>query len=94
MRRRTKGTHKRNTDPMLHSLRCGARTRGGTPCRSPAVGGKRRCRMHGGAKGSGAPIGNQNALKHGAFTKEALRERAKTRALIRAALKLAAELED
>jgi uncharacterized protein YjcR len=50
--------------------------------------------MHGGAKGSGAPIGNQNALKHGAFTKEALRERAKTRALIRAALKLAAELED
>ncbi len=29
--------------------RCGARTRGGAPCRGPAVRGKRRCRMHGGA---------------------------------------------
>jgi uncharacterized protein YjcR len=26
--------------------------------------------MHGGAKGSGAPIGNQNALKHGAYSGE------------------------
>jgi len=26
--------------------------------------------MHGGAKGSGAPLGNKNALKHGMFTKE------------------------
>ena len=24
--------------------------------------------MHGGAKGSGAPIGNKNALKHGMYT--------------------------
>ena len=24
--------------------------------------------MHGGAKGSGAPIGNENALKHGMYT--------------------------
>ena len=28
--------------------RCGARTRAGCPCRSPAVRGKQRCRMHGG----------------------------------------------
>ena len=28
--------------------------------------------MHGGAKGSGAPVGNQNALKHGLYTKENL----------------------
>lgn len=27
--------------------------------------------MHGGAKGSGAPIGNGNALKHGMYTGEA-----------------------
>jgi uncharacterized protein YjcR len=27
--------------------------------------------MHGGAEGSGAPIGNQNALKHGLYTREA-----------------------
>ena len=25
--------------------------------------------MHGGAKGSGAPIGNTNAFKHGMYTK-------------------------
>jgi uncharacterized protein YjcR len=28
--------------------------------------------MHGGAKGSGAPKGNQNALKHGLYTAEAI----------------------
>ena len=27
--------------------------------------------MHGGAKGSGAPKGNKNALKHGLYTAEA-----------------------
>jgi hypothetical protein len=48
------GNHPRNTGPMLSSLRCGAKTRSGKPCRSPAVAGKRRCRMHGGAPGSGA----------------------------------------
>lgn len=47
--------------------RCGARTRSGGPCRSPAVHGNRRCRMHGG-KGSGAPRGNRNAWKHGAHS--------------------------
>jgi glucans biosynthesis protein len=31
--------------------------------------------MHGGAAGSGAPIGNQNALKHGMYTREAIAER-------------------
>lgn len=64
------GAHPRNTGPMRASLRCGARTRKGTSCQAPAVSGKRRCRMHGGAKGSGAPPGNQNALKHGRTTAE------------------------
>ena len=41
------------------------------PCMSPAVSGKKRCRMYGGAPGSGAPIENQNALKSGLFTREA-----------------------
>ncbi|MGA2843465.1 MAG: HGGxSTG domain-containing protein [Steroidobacteraceae bacterium] len=67
--------HLRNTGAMLSSPRCGARTRSGKPCRSPAVSGKRRCRMHGGAPGSGAPRGNKNALKHGNFTREAIAER-------------------
>ncbi|WP_296539710.1 HGGxSTG domain-containing protein [Rhizorhabdus sp.] len=47
--------------------RCGARTRAGHPCRSPAVAGHQRCRMHGG-RGSGAPRGNRNAYKHGLHT--------------------------
>jgi glucans biosynthesis protein len=59
-------------EPMLNSRRCDARTRSGKACRAPAIVGKKRCRMHGGAKGSGAPLGNQNALKHGATTREEL----------------------
>jgi hypothetical protein len=74
--------HKRNTRPMLSSLRCGARTRSGGSCRAPAVSGKRRCRMHGGAPGSGAPRGNQNARTHGLYTSEAKAERRRIRALI------------
>ena len=38
--------------------------------------------MHGGAKGSGAPLGNQNALKRGWYTKEAIDERKRLRKLI------------
>ena len=87
------GNHKRNTDPMLSSPRCGARTRSGQSCRSPAVGDKKRCRMHGGAKGSGAPIGNQNALKHGHYTKQAIEERKKLRQLIRDAENLIDEFD-
>ncbi|WP_366932969.1 HGGxSTG domain-containing protein [Erythrobacter sp.] len=56
---------------MRHSPRCSAKTRKGTPCQSPAVKGKKkRCRMHGSAKGSGAPLGNQNAFKHGEYSHE------------------------
>lgn len=57
-RRTVSGEHPRNTAPMLASPGCGARTRTGQPCRSPAVTGKQRCRMHGGAAGSGAPKNN------------------------------------
>ena len=39
--------------------------------------------MHGGAKGSGAPTGNQNALKHGVYTAEAKAMRRHVRALTR-----------
>jgi hypothetical protein len=84
--------YKRNTDPMLASPRCGARTRRGAACRAPAVSGKTRCRMHGGAKGSGAPKDNKNALKHGTYTKEAFRQRAELRELIAEAQNLLKEL--
>ena len=75
--------HLRNTRPMLASPRCGAKTRSGHPCLSPAVKGKERCRMHGGARGSGAPMGNRNALKHGRYTREAMAEREAIRELMR-----------
>lgn len=67
-------SHARNTRPMQASPRCGAQIRSGGTCRAPALRGKTRCRMHGGA-GSGAPFGNGNAVKHGFFTKEAIDER-------------------
>ena len=69
--RPARGTAPRPTPdpaPLATAPRCGARTRAGTPCRGPRVRGKRRCRMHGGAKGSGAPLGNQNAFKHGMYS--------------------------
>jgi len=39
--------------------------------------------MHGGAKGSGAPRGNQNALKHGLYTAQAQAMREYLRQLTR-----------
>jgi hypothetical protein len=86
------GDHPRNTRPMLASRRCGAKSRTGEPCKSPAVGGKKRCRMHGGAPGSGAPRGNKNALKHGRYTREAIEERRQLRALLRQSLMLVEEM--
>jgi hypothetical protein len=73
---------------MLASPRCGAKTRSSGACRSPAVRGSKRCRMHGGAPGSGAPTANQNARKHGHFTGDAIAERRQIRALLGEARKL------
>jgi uncharacterized protein YjcR len=87
------GDHPRNTGPMLSSPRCGAKTRSGKPCMSPAVHGKKRCRMHGGAAGSGAPRGNKNALKHGLYTREAIEERRQLRALMRQSRLLIQDIE-
>jgi hypothetical protein len=78
----------RNTGPMLASPRCRAKIRSGGSCRSPAVRGKRRCRMHGGAPGSGAPRANQNARRHGLFTGDAIAERKQVQALLGEARKL------
>ena len=77
--------HPRNTGPMSASPRCGAKTRSGAPCRAPAVAGKRRCRMHGGAAGSGAPKGNQNAIKSGLYTREMIEMRRELAQLMREA---------
>nr|WP_305803871.1 HGGxSTG domain-containing protein [Bradyrhizobium sp. WSM2793] len=77
---------------MAASPRCGADTRGGLPCRAPAMRGGLRCRMHGGAPGSGAPWGNRNAHKHGAFTQERIAERRAIRELLDEAGKLLEEM--
>lgn len=85
--------HPRNTEAMRSSPRCGAKTRAGGPCQAPAVAGKQRCRMHGGSKGSGAPLANKNALKHGAYTREARREKKFASDLVRSVRKLASDVE-
>jgi hypothetical protein len=60
-----------------------ARTRWGTPCRSPAMK-NGRCRMHGGPS-PGAPKGNRNAFKHGCYSADAMARRRQVAAFIRAA---------
>lgn len=86
-------THSRNTTAMRESVRCGAKTRAGVPCRSPAVAGNKRCRMHGGAKGTGAPMGNQNALTTGLHTKKMREWRGELSKLARAARQTLSEIE-
>jgi len=59
-----------NEEPAL----CHAHQQKGGPCDQPAVEGKRVCRLHGGAPGVGAPKGNQNARKHGLYSRRASAE--------------------
>src|SRR5215203_2027727 len=66
-----------------HAASLGAKTRNGSPCRTWRVTGKSRCRMHGGARGSGAPKGSRNgSYKHGGFTCEAIEERRALREIV------------
>ena len=78
--------------PMHLSQRCGAQTRRGRLCRSPAMT-NGRCRMHGG-KSPGAPRGNKNALKHGLYTADSIADRRKIAALIRSMKGLAELVEE
>jgi glucans biosynthesis protein len=62
----------RRLSNLAKARRCGAKTRAGHPCRQAAVRERSRCRMHGGAKGSGGPRGKRNGnFKHGLCTHEA-----------------------
>jgi hypothetical protein len=64
--------------PMHRAATCGAKTRCGMPCRSPAmING--RCRMHGGRSLAGE---ESPRFKHGRYTREAIAERREIRALI------------
>ena len=71
-------------EALASCRRCGAKARSGNPCQAPAVKGRKRCRLHGGAKGSGAPKGEANgAFRHGGYTPEAIEQRRKSAALLR-----------
>jgi hypothetical protein len=61
-------TPMQNSLPMNRSKRCGARTRSGKPCQSPAMP-NGRCRMHGGLS-PGPPKGNKDGFKHGRYCAE------------------------
>src|SRR5262249_8108049 len=55
----------------------------GKPCRSPATK-KGRCRLHGGARGSGGPPGERNGqYRRGERTKAAIAEQRKFSALLK-----------
>lgn len=63
--------------------RCGAKTRKSTPCQAPAVKGRKRCRMHGGAS-PGAPKGARHGrYNSGLYTNEMKEERQNFRELIK-----------
>ena len=72
--------------------RCGATNRRGEPCQSPAIRGKTRCRLHGG-RSTGPPAGNQNAWKHGLYTKKAIAWRRQLRETHRKHMALLREVE-
>lgn len=71
---------------------CGARTRSGAPCDRPPEPGRRRCRIHGCAPGTGAPRGNTNARRHGLYTAQSREIRALGRLLNRVADLVKAQL--
>jgi hypothetical protein len=76
---------KRRQQPVQFqkARQCGARTRSGKPCRSPATK-KGRCRLHGGAIGSGGPSGKRNGqYRHGERTKTAIAEQRRLGALLK-----------
>ncbi|MEQ1650764.1 MAG: HGGxSTG domain-containing protein, partial [Hyphomicrobiaceae bacterium] len=70
-------------------------TRRVTACQSPAVGGKARCRMHGGAFGSGAKSSEANhRYRHGCRAQKANAERAELMRSLRAMKAIAKTLAD
>jgi uncharacterized protein YjcR len=78
---------------MHQALRCRAKSkRSGLQCRAPAVRGYTVCRMHG--AGGGAPLGNQNALKHGRHSAETLALMEEVATLVRIARERLASITD
>lgn len=52
--------------PAFSALRCGARTRAGTPCKQNALYGNSRCKLHGGlSTGPHTPEGKAKVARNG-----------------------------
>jgi glucans biosynthesis protein len=84
----------RRLSNLAKAPRCGARTRAGHPCKQAAVTGRARCRMHGGARGSGGPCGDRNGnFKYGLWTVENVEMRKAVRLKIRGTRALLQELK-
>jgi hypothetical protein len=87
----------RETLPLAQSApRCGARTRSGGPCRSPAMP-NGRCRMHGGLSRGPTTIEGLERMrrantKHGRYSEENQRLMRLIRALDREARRIVGEL--
>lgn len=70
-------------NPFAAMRKCGARTRTGGSCRRIATH-RGRCRLHGGAEGTGAPFGEANGrYTHGRKTHIALSRRSTIAVLLR-----------
>ena len=79
---------KTSAGPDCPSIRCGARTRRGTPCQKPPLKGKNRCRLHGGlSTGPRTAEGKAGIAaahyKHGRRSKKFVEARAKIWAELR-----------
>jgi hypothetical protein len=63
-------------NPVRQHKTCGARTRSGERCQAPPAKRRTRCRLHGGANGSGAPTGARNGnWRGGYYSREAIAQR-------------------
>lgn len=82
------GTGEQPSQPPI----CGARTRSGPACDRAPEPGRRRCRLHGGAPGTGAPRGNTNAKRNGRYSARSRELRALGRLQVRTADLVRAQL--
>jgi len=76
-------SNERNQPPCVHLSVAGRKPVRELPFRHLRYLEKKRCRMHGGAAGSGAPVGNQNALRHGMDSRDTLEFKKHMRKLLR-----------
>jgi len=73
--------------PNWPGLRCGAKTRRGTPCLKAAIKGKKRCRNHGG-RSTGVSGERNGNYKHGRSTKQTIANRRASAARVRALFRM------